>query len=269
MNREEKKKIVLEKYSNYEIIDRYRGFERDPDKEPLDYDYLMELFESMDASRVIELADGVKPCEDYFYNFENGYLTELGREYETAEYCVDNDNDFLDQLYEDCTTETKTEKRKTRAFGKDIYFLGRDSEGVAHWLEAGSWDCGWYWGFGYVETYTNNEHPERSRDISSHTHFDGLKQNGGNMFDNFKEKFVDTPLNDSEIWKLCELMETFYISNKYARALHCGGAHYTENPAKETIKNDTEYERINKKVIPEIMDQVYKLLSPENKGGAE
>ena len=38
-----------------------------------------------------------------------------------------------------------------------FYLLGRDEEGINYWLEEPSWDCGWYWGFGYVETYTTNE----------------------------------------------------------------------------------------------------------------
>ena len=65
-------------------------------------------------------------------------------------------------------------KQKSHAFGKDIYLLGKDSDGTMYWLEAARWDCKWYWGFGYVETYTNNNHTSRSRDISSHQHFDSL-----------------------------------------------------------------------------------------------
>ena len=47
-------------------------------------------------------------------------------------------------------------KQTTTAFKKKIYLLGADAEGTKYWLEAPSWDCDWYWGFGYVETYTNN-----------------------------------------------------------------------------------------------------------------
>ena len=41
-------------------------------------------------------------------------------------------------------------KRKSFAFNKDIYFLGTDKNGVNYWLEAAKWNCGWYWGGGYV-----------------------------------------------------------------------------------------------------------------------
>ena len=155
-------------------------------------------------------------------------------------------------------------KRKTNAFGKDVYLLGKDEDGIFYWLEKASWDCDWYWGGGYVETYTNNEHPEYSRDIESHQHFDGLFFNKRkNGFDLFNEFFAETPLTKNEIWELCELMKSFYIAREYSDMLYRGGAHYTSNPAKEAIKNEEEYERINKIVIPAIMDEVYKLLSPD------
>lgn len=152
-------------------------------------------------------------------------------------------------------------KQKNHAFGKDIYLLGKDNGGTLYWLEAGSWDCKWYWGFGYVETYTNNNSLSRSRDISSHQHFDSLffnKNKDGHTA--FKEFFAETPFTDSEIWKLLELMKAFYTAREYSDMIYRGGAHYTSNPAKEVIQDETEYERINKKMIPSIMEEVYKIM---------
>ncbi len=57
------------------------------------------------------------------------------------------------------------QKQMDHAFNKDVYLLGKDSEGISYWLEAPSWDCGWYWGFGYVETYRSNRKPSTARDI--------------------------------------------------------------------------------------------------------
>ena len=45
-------------------------------------------------------------------------------------------------------------KRKSHAFGKDCYLIGRDKYGDLIWLEAAKWDCEWYWGFGYTHTGT-------------------------------------------------------------------------------------------------------------------
>lgn len=155
------------------------------------------------------------------------------------------------------------EKRKANAFNEDVYLLGKDRAGILYWLAAASWDCDWYWGGGLVQTYTSNEYPERSKDINSWDHFDGLFFNNGyNGFESFNNFFIETPLNDKEIWTLCELMKSFYVARKYSDMLHIGGTHYTNNPAKETIKDEGEYKRINEIVIPAIMGEVYKLLSP-------
>ena len=157
-------------------------------------------------------------------------------------------------------------KRKSHAFGKDIFLLGADSEGILYWLEEPSWDCGWYWGFGYIETYTNNRNPEKAKDINSHSHFSNLNRVGNreaNLFDGFKARFVETPLNDAEIWKLCELMNSYYVAREYADFLHTGGAHYTANPCKAIIQNTQEYDRINTYVLPDIFREVKSLLDPK------
>lgn len=156
-------------------------------------------------------------------------------------------------------------KRKSFAFNKDLYFLGTDENGVNYWLEAAKWNCGWYWGGGYVETYTSND-PERSRDINSHQHFDSLFFKGPECCKNeFDKMFVKSPFTDSEKWQICELMKSFYIARNYSDMLHSGGAHITTNPAKDTIQNQSEYDRINKIVIPEILEKLYEILGgPEN-----
>jgi len=153
-------------------------------------------------------------------------------------------------------------KATTKAFGKNIYLLGIDEEGKKHWLEEGKFECGWYWGMGYVETYTNNSNPSKAKDVETHQHFNGLildkKRNG---YDEFVDFFVDTPLEKSEIWELIELMKTLYTMREYSDTIYRGGSHYTTNPLKELIKNDVEYERINKIIIPSLLEKVYELLS--------
>lgn len=133
------------------------------------------------------------------------------------------------------------------------YLLGKDGTGKKHYLKKASWDCGWYWGFGYIHTF------ERY-DIGCHYHFDSLEKNG-NIYDNFKKTFVDSVLTDSELWKLCELMKTFYNLKTAAEVLGRGGSHYTTNPCAELIKNADEVKRINEIVLPTIFDEIYALLS--------
>lgn len=154
-------------------------------------------------------------------------------------------------------------KKCQKFFGKYVYLLGEDKYGIKYWMEEATWNCNWYYGGGYVETYTKNINPEYAIDINSHQHFDELFLNNSNCaFDNFKKFFTETPFSDSEIWKIVELMNSFYIAKNYSDMLHRGGTNYTSNPTKDTIKNDSEYNRINKEVIPKIMNELYKILKP-------
>lgn len=146
--------------------------------------------------------------------------------------------------------------------GRKYYLLGSDKWGRKHYLEESRFDCGWYWGVGYVESFTNNRSPERSRDIASHQHWKGLFGGCTPNPEEFRAVFPDTPLTDSEIWQLSELMRSLYIMRDYSDLLHRGGAGITSNVASGTIKDKAEYLRINKAAIPAILERVYELLTP-------
>ena len=154
-------------------------------------------------------------------------------------------------------------KQTTTAFKKKIYLLGADAEGTKYWLEAPSWDCGWYWGFGYVETYTNNNYPNRSRDINSHQHFDDLFLNNPKAcaFDVFKEFFKETTLSEKEIWLLVDYMYSFYKLKDTARILGKGYSHMTERAKLSEVQNTEMAKEINEKMLPAIFKQIDLLLS--------
>ena len=146
-------------------------------------------------------------------------------------------------------------KQTIEKFGTH-YLLGinRDNEKV--WLEDFSWDCGWYWGGGYLHTFTNNRQPTRSRDISSHYHFDSFSKDN-NLFDGFKEHFVSSTLSDKELWHLCDLMAYFYSLRKSAECLKHGGGQYSKvDGMPEHTDLQTE---LNKIIETEIIPQVHKL----------
>lgn len=153
-------------------------------------------------------------------------------------------------------------KKQTKTiFGKKVYLLGKDKEGINYWLEEPSYVCGWYWGFGYIETYTNNQHPERSKDICSHQHFDSLFLKN-NIYQSFKELFVETPLSDKEIWILLELMQTFYTLKESAKIFELGGSNICNiSHSIIDIKNKDISDHINKILIPKVTEEVLKLLS--------
>jgi hypothetical protein len=155
------------------------------------------------------------------------------------------------------------------AFGKEVYLLGQDEYGTNYWLEEASWDCDWYWGFGYVETYYNNRLPSKSKGIDSHRHIDtsfigkidGHKEYVHNIFN--CPLLTKTTFTESEGWKLSELFETFYTLQSTAKIYHIGGSNTATNPLSDVLKNTAAEDQINKGLLPRVFEEVYKILSPK------
>lgn len=154
----------------------------------------------------------------------------------------------------------KDGKRTSNTGHKLKYFLGEDEDGTRLWLEAASWDCDWYWGFGYVQGYLNGRH-------QSHQHFDGVwfKQSDGRKY---YHRLSDLPgftsvLTESEEWTLAELMRTFYTLKEMAEVHHLGSSHFTTNPIAHLLKDADRAEHINKVLMPALFAEVYKLLTPK------
>ena len=128
-------------------------------------------------------------------------------------------------------------------------FLGRTVEGERIYLTPPSWDCGWYWGWGYIGNKDCHYHlSSLFKDKDMHT---GIKEH-------FKT-FVIT--NDKDLWTFCELVRTFYHLRETSDVLTRGGSHYTNNPCQELIK-DAEYAKhINTVLIPAIFAETYNLFT--------
>lgn len=158
------------------------------------------------------------------------------------------------------------EKRTTKAFNKKIYLLGRCKEdGKNVWLEEPSWDCGWYWGFGYLEKYTNNDNPSMARDICEHTHFDKFFEKGG-AYEAFIDYFEETTLRPDEIWLLLDYMNTFYALRKVADIFHSGSSHYTSRAEMELLKDTDLYNHINQEILPALFKRIDTLLGGTESG---
>lgn len=151
------------------------------------------------------------------------------------------------------------EKQQSRAFGKEVYLLGADEDGIKYWLEAPSWDCGWYWGFGYIETYTSNNNPSTSRDINTHQH-------AGDFMDwciewNSKTPTLkETTFSNKEAWELCELFKRFNLFKNLAEYYHSGGCHVTS--LGDDKKDIETCKRINEIDIPYITGKIVEILKP-------
>lgn len=157
-------------------------------------------------------------------------------------------------------------KQKSHAFGKDVYLLGINEDGEYVWLESPSWDCGWYWGFGYVETYTNNKYPHMSKDISSHSNFERLvfrkDEKTGDYIHHINRALKETTLTDKESWELSDLMKRFYTLKESAAIFGRGTAHLTSNTRHNSTNLDLA-KYINEVELPNIFKAVIDLLKPD------
>lgn len=167
-------------------------------------------------------------------------------------------------------------KKVDSAFGKKVYLLGADPNNKWIWLEEATWDCGWYWGFGYLETYTNHRKPSMSSDIRSHQHFDGFLWGKDKVYDFDKKTFVcdeyhhhwnesslitATTLSKEESWQLSDLMKSYYTLREASDIFHSGSSHLCSVKGCDLI-SQAMYDEINKVLMPRIFEQVYKILTP-------
>lgn len=125
--------------------------------------------------------------------------------------------------------------------------LGKvDNENI--YLSPPSWDCGWYWGFGYLGNR------------NCHYHIDGLNPKV-DLQEAITEHFGSTlKIRVSDVWTFAELMKTFYSLKGAANILGSGSAGYTSNPVKDIIINKDEVKRINEVVLPAVFESIYSLL---------
>ena len=142
------------------------------------------------------------------------------------------------------------EKEKSIKDGKAAYLLGININCEYVWLLEASWDCGWYWGFGYIQT------PMEFR------HFDTLFLQGEDI-KGFTDYFKATTLTEHEMWKLMELMQSFYTLKDSAACFNRGGCHITTSPVDDILRNKEMEKTINQKMLPAVFGAVYSILTPK------
>lgn len=137
------------------------------------------------------------------------------------------------------------EMNKLVAGNKTVFFGTRKSDNAKIYLTSPSWDCSWYWSFGYLGNKNEHYHLEsyaNGRNI--------------NMYDALLSDYELNPLIEKDLWKFCELAKTAYTLKNTAEMLGRGGSHYTNNPCKDIIINKEEVIRINEVVLPAIFNEI-------------
>lgn len=172
-----------------------------------------------------------------------------------------SDKSIMDTLKkEGYTIEPFLEKEEDFAFSKRVYLLGQDEEGISYWLEAPSWDCGWYWGFGYIESYQGNFKPSKAKDIDSHSHAKGFYREWWDT-DKEKSRLKLTTFSEAEGWKLSELFQRFEILKDTAGLFGRGGAHISGTD--DYIKREVWAKEINEMILPKVFEDIINILSPK------
>jgi len=135
--------------------------------------------------------------------------------------------------------------------GPEKRYFGKDKEsGEAIYFSKPTFDCGWYWGFGYLGN------------INCHYHLSGYANGRNiNMYDALiKDYNLCNALGNGNLWEFCEVAKTIYSLKETAEVLGRGGSHYTNNPFKGDIINKDEVERINNILIPKMAQYLYDML---------
>lgn len=151
--------------------------------------------------------------------------------------------------------------------GKAKVFFGIDKNTKKRiYLNKPTFDCGWYWGFGYLgnnnlhyhlDSYQTKEHSFKLED-GSYKHIS--EKRNINMVDAL---LTDYDLSDKikdNIWSFCELVLTAYTLIQTAKCLECGGSYITTNLCQDTIINKVEVTRINDVVLPAIFNKISELI---------
>lgn len=105
------------------------------------------------------------------------------------------------------------------------------SRGEKLWIERHKWDCGWYWGFGYIGN------------ANLHTHFDGTFLRGGAAL--ASDIFDSTPITDREWWVIRDLMVQAYALKKAAEVYRYGGHQTSRTGVTDIIRDADMVTRLN------------------------
>lgn len=141
--------------------------------------------------------------------------------------------------------------------GKDRVFLGtHKGTNEKIYLSKPSFDCEWYWGFGYLGNKDCHYH------LSDYDNKDRLLYNDSeetvlvtekrniNMYDALLADYNLSPAIEKNLWVFCELALSIYTLKDCAELFSQGGSHMTTNPDRSKLKSTTMYDRLTYDLIP-------------------
>lgn len=148
---------------------------------------------------------------------------------------------------------------------RTFFGISRESKETIY-IYKPTFDCGWYWSFGYLGRSNLHYHLSSYKDHSYIiTLQDGTielvtERRNFNMYDCLSADYELAPAIKKNLWQFCELAKTAYALKQTAEVLGRGGSHYTTNPCCDIIKNSKEVDRINKEVLPAIFNKIQQIV---------
>jgi len=119
------------------------------------------------------------------------------------------------------------------------------------WLTKHSWDCGWYWGFGYIGN------------ANLHTHFDSEFLHTDCYTPD--KIFSKTKITEQDWWIIRDLMVQAYALKDAAGVYKHGGHQTTKKGVTDIIKNEELAKSINQD-LEKILNKVWDILTNICKG---
>lgn len=122
-------------------------------------------------------------------------------------------------------------------------------EGEKIFITKHSWDCSWYFGFGYIG----------NKNI--HTHFREVFLK--DVFKSVNECFSKTKITESEWWLLKDLFKQAYTLKECAEVYQYGG-HMTSDCKKSYVINDRHTANLLNKDLETVLNRIWELLEEIN-----
>lgn len=141
----------------------------------------------------------------------------------------------------------KTEIESSQSYNpekNDLFILGEDL-----YIEKHSWDCNWYWGFGYLSA--EGLHTHASVFVEQL-----LWHSNEQVFENSIFK------NSNDFWIFKDLLKQAYVLQEAAEIYQYGG-HCITSPKTEIIKNDRRAKMINID-LSKVLDKLWQFLEELN-----
>jgi hypothetical protein len=143
---------------------------------------------------------------------------------------------------------------------KRLFFGTRRYDNADIYITKPSFDCDWYWGFGYLGNEDEHYHLSfYQRDPADYSRIRNI-----NMRDALLQDYDLAPPIRTHLWTFCELTRSIYILKESAELFHRGGAQYAPNPLRDRLFDESLYEKLTFDLLPVLCQEFWNLVQGLN-----